>query len=90
VTVFTYTPIPTDFIYLFAGNTEYNDPSLDWNGNESSGINHDESVKTPYQFNYCLPLKSGDYFLLFNEYELYNGGNNGDLFCSKKPGWRPK
>ncbi len=55
-------------------------------------------MRTAYSFNYCYPIKSGDLFFDFNEYELYNGGPNGDLWCA--PGtitptiagnpWRPK
>lgn len=91
VTVFSYNPIATDFNYLFAGNMENNDPSLDWNGKESSGTYADSAMQTSNQFDYCMPVKSGDYFFDFNEYELYNGGPNGDLFCGKSAtGWRPK
>lgn len=46
VTVFSYNPITTDFNYIFAGNTENNDPSLDWNGNEPSGTYSDPTMKT--------------------------------------------
>ena len=47
-------------------------------------------MKTANRFDYCIPLKSGDYFFDFNEYELYNGGKFGDLFCAKAAsGWRP-
>ena len=71
---------------------ENNDPSFDWNGSESSsGIYPDGEMKKAYRFDYCKPLKSGDLdFLDFNEYELYNGGTNGDLYCSKTGGWKPK
>jgi hypothetical protein len=74
---------------MFAGNTENNDPSIDWNDSESVGI-YSGTTKNKYQFDYCIPLKSGDYFFELNEYELYNGGQNGDLFCSKSAAWRPK
>jgi hypothetical protein len=90
VTVFSYNPIVTDFNYIFMGNMENNDPSLDWNGGESLGTYADTNMKTKYRFDYCTPLKSGDYFLDFNEYELYNGGPNGDLFCANTLPWRPK
>jgi len=74
VTVFSYNPYTTDYNYIFSGNMENNDPSFDWNGSESTGTYADSSMKTRYKFNYCMPLKSGDYFFDFNEYELYNGG----------------
>lgn len=89
VTIFSVNPNPTDTNYMFAGNMENNDPSFDWNGSESSGTYLDGNMKTPYRFDYCMPLKSGDSFFDFNEYELYNGGPNGDLFCAKS-GWKPK
>lgn len=92
VTVFSYNPITTDYNYIFAGNTENSDPSIDWNGSESIGIYPDSTKKTRYQFDYCTPIKSGDYFFDLNEYELYNGGQYGDLYCSNSAtvGWRPK
>lgn len=34
-------------------------------------------------------MKSGDNWFDFNEYELYNGGKNGDLWCSSAAAWRP-
>jgi hypothetical protein len=90
VTVFSYNPYTVDYNYIFAGNMENNDPSFDWNGSESTGTYADSSMKTRYKFDYCMPLKSGDYFFDFNEYELYNGGKNGDLFCTVSAAWRPK
>lgn len=95
ITLFSYNPVSTDYNYLYAGNMENNDPSFDWNGSESTGIYPDATMKTKYQFDYCSVLKSGDtWFGDFNEYELYNGGPNGDLWCAatKTPvnGWRPK
>ena len=90
VTVFSYNPIATDLNYIFAGNMENNDPSFDWNGGESTGTYPDGEMKKAFRFDYCYPLKSGDNFFDFNEYELYNGGQNGDLFCSKAPFWEPK
>lgn len=90
VTVFSYNPIATDYNYIFAGNMENNDPSFDWNGSESSGIYPDANMRRQYLFDYCTVLKSGDAFFDFNEYELYNGGANGDLWCSKTGGWQPK
>ena len=90
VTVFSFNPIVTDKNYFVIGNVENNDPSLDWNGGEPTGDYFDTGMKTANRFDYCIPLKSGDYFFDFNEYELYNGGKNGDLFCAKAAtGWRP-
>jgi len=55
-------------------------------------------MKTAYTFNYCYPIKNGDSIMPaltdFNDYELYNGGPNGDLWCASTSnggfGWRPK
>ena len=90
ISVFSYNPFITDFNYIFAGNTENNDPSIDWNDSESIGTYPDATKLAPYYFDYCMPIKSGDYFFDFNEYELYNGGPNGDLYCSKANWWKPK
>jgi hypothetical protein len=90
VTVFSYNPIATDLNYIFAGNMENNDPSFDWNGGESTGTYPDGEMKKSFRFDYCYPLKSGDNFFDFNEYEIYNGGPNGDLYCSKAAWWKPK
>ena len=89
ITVFSHNPVTTDYNYLYSGNMENNDPSFDWNGNEATGIYADPLMKSSYQFNYCKVMKSGDTWFDFNEYELYNGGPNGDLWCSKDPAWRP-
>jgi hypothetical protein len=91
VTVFSYNPIITDKNYILAGNTENNDPSIDWNNKESVVDEYPGSTKKVYQFDYCMPLKSGDYFFDLNEYELFNGGQYGDLYCSSSAyPWRPK
>jgi len=89
VTLFSFNPVQTDKNFIFAGNLENNDPSFDWNGGESTGDYIFSDMRNPYQFNYCLPLKSGNYIFDVNYYELYNGGPNDDLWCASTP-WRPK
>jgi hypothetical protein len=82
LTLFTWNPIPSDYNYLFRGNLENGDPSIDWNG-EETGFYKDSTMKGHrYHFNYCEWIKSGDMpFGEENPYELHNGGPNGDLYC---------
>ncbi len=84
--------MPSDYNLLFAGNLENGDPSLDWNG-AGGGTYQSASMKTQYKFDYCIPLKVGSSIFDYNEYELTNGGKNGDLYCAANKvagaGWRP-
>ena len=72
VTVFSWNPVASDYNYLFYGNTGNGNPQTDWDATETSttvagATNH-------YKFNYCAQVVG-------NEYELNNGGMNGDLYC---------
>jgi hypothetical protein len=95
VTLFTWNPVPSDFNFLLAGNLENGDPSIDYNGDET-GNYADPEMKGEggrFKFNYCIPLLSGDMpFGKYNEYELHNGGPNGDLYCASDntKSWKPK
>lgn len=95
LTLFTWNPVPSDYNFLFAGNLENGDPSIDYNGDETGDYADPTMKGDRYKFNYCIPLKSGDLTFDYNEYELHNGGPKGDLYCyadstsSWKPGQTP-
>jgi hypothetical protein len=79
--------VPSDYNYLFAGNLENGDPSIDWNGDETGFYSDPDMKGERYSFEYCTALKMGDTASgKENAYELHNGGPNGDLYCWKTPG----
>jgi len=93
ITLFTWNPVPADYNFLLAGNLENGDPSIDYNGDETGDYATTSMKGDKYNFNYCIPLLSGDMPpLSYNEYELHNGGPNGDLYCYKDntKSWKPK
>jgi len=92
LTLFTWSPVPSDFNFLFAGNLENGDPSIDYNGDETGEYAQASMKGDRFKFNYCIPIISGDMPLFsYNEYELHNGGPKGDLYCYKDTtaSWRP-
>jgi hypothetical protein len=95
VTLLTWNPAPSDKNYLFSGNLENGDPSIDWNGDETGDYKDPNMKGNRYYFDYCNWLKSGEITSGSNEdknpYELYNGGPKGDLYCWAKDGesWLP-
>lgn len=93
LTLFTWNPVPSDYNYLYSGNLENGDPSIDWNGDET-GFYKDPAMKgARFSFEYCDVLKNGDMPKgSINPYELHNGGPNGDLYCWADPNtsWQPK
>jgi hypothetical protein len=93
VTLFTWNPVPSDKNIIFAGNLENGDPSIDYNGDETGDYVVDGMKGNRFNFDYCIPLRSGDMpFGEWNEYELHNGGPHGDLYCYKNnaASWKPR
>jgi hypothetical protein len=85
--------VPSDFNFLLAGNLENGDPSIDYNGDETGNYADPEMKGKRFKFNYCKALQPGNKpFGEYNEYELHNGGPNGDLYCAKEntKSWKPK
>lgn len=78
VPIYTWNPVPSDQTYLFYGNAKNGDPSVDWASSETGTFF--PTLYTPYVFNYCWQM-------LGNEYELNNGGLNGDIYCATGSTW---
>ena len=74
VTVFSWNPVSSDQNYLFWGNTDNGNPSIDWEATESTPM----VTANRWTFNYCTQLKG-------TEYDLNQGGKFGDLYCAATP-----
>jgi hypothetical protein len=74
VTVFSWNPVSSDQNYLFWGNTDNGNPSIDWEATESTPM----ITANRWTFNYCTQLKG-------TEYDLNQGGKFGDLYCAATP-----
>jgi hypothetical protein len=77
ITLFSWNPVSSDQNYLFWGNTEYGNPSIDWEGTETGSV----VTADRWSFSYCNHLRG-------TEYDLNNGGAKGDLFCSAASPWK--
>ena len=76
VTVFSWNPVAQDTSYALWGNSDNGNPQVDWDNSESPTV----ASYTKYGFNYCWHINA-------NEYELNNGGKNGDLYCAVTSPW---
>ena len=76
VTVFSWNPVPSDYNYLFWGNTDNGNPQTDWDNSESGSIATGTPSAQRFKFDYCNHFVG-------TEYDLNNGGKFGNLYCAK-------